>query len=76
MELPYLPLISFLNKGTENYGKTEQEDFLSLEQHIEDLTQEKFSLQQSLDKERAMAESLVLENTVLVEDFNNQVWIL
>jgi hypothetical protein len=76
MELPYLPLISFLNKGTENYGKTEQEDFLSLEQHIEDLTQEKFSLQRSLDKERAMADSLVLENTVLVEDFNNQVWIL
>ncbi len=76
MELPHLPLISFQNKGTETYGKTEQEDFLSLEQHIEDLTQEKFSMQQSLDKERAMAESLVLENTVLVEDFNNQVWIL
>jgi hypothetical protein len=76
MELPHLPLISFLNKGTENYGKTEQEDFLSLEQHIEDLTQERFSLQRSLDKESAVAESLVLENTVLVEDFNNQVWIL
>jgi hypothetical protein len=45
MELPHLPLISFLKRGTENYGKTEQEDFLSLEQHIEDLTQEKFSLQ-------------------------------
>ncbi|CAK9269157.1 unnamed protein product [Sphagnum jensenii] len=70
--LPRLPPISFLDQDMEKSRKSEREEFLSLEQHIEDLTQEKFSLQRSLDKERAMAASLASENTALVEDFNNQ----
>jgi hypothetical protein len=73
--LPRLPPISFLDQDIEKSRKSEREEFLSLEQHIEDLTQEKFSLQRSLDKERAMAASLASENTALVEDFNNQVGI-
>jgi hypothetical protein len=73
--LPRLPPISFLDQDMEKSRKSEREEFLSLEQYIEDLTQEKFSLQRSLDKERAMAASLASENTALVEDFNNQVGI-
>jgi hypothetical protein len=72
--LPHLPMVSFLNQDMENARKCEQEEFLSLEQHIEDLTQEKIcSAVKSLT---AMAEYSVLEDTSLVEDFNNQVWIL
>jgi hypothetical protein len=72
--LPHLPVVSFLNQDIENARKCEQEEFLSLEQHIEDLTQEKICI--AVKSLRAMAEYSVLENTTLVEDFNNQVWIL
>ncbi|CAM6105658.1 unnamed protein product [Calypogeia fissa] len=48
------------------------DDFSMLEQHIEDLTQEKFSLQRGLDSARALAETLAKENSALTEDFNNQ----
>ncbi len=72
--LPHLPVVSFLNQDIENARKCVQEEFLSLEQHIEDLTQEKICI--AVKSLRAMAEYSVLENTALVEDFNNQVWIL
>jgi hypothetical protein len=42
--LPHLPMVSFLNQDMENGRKCEQEEFLSLEQHIEDLTQEKICI--------------------------------
>ncbi|CAN6458096.1 unnamed protein product [Victoria cruziana] len=48
------------------------DDFLALEQHIEDLTQEKFSLQRALDTSRALAESLAAENSSLTDSFNQQ----
>ncbi|KAL0456856.1 UNVERIFIED_CONTAM: protein BLISTER [Sesamum latifolium] len=40
--------------------------------HIEDLTQEKFSLQRALEASRALAESLASENSALTESFNQQ----
>ncbi|PKA62836.1 hypothetical protein AXF42_Ash019419 [Apostasia shenzhenica] len=48
------------------------EDFSALEQHIEDLTQEKFALQRALDTSRTLAESLATENSSLTESYNQQ----
>lgn len=48
------------------------EDFSALEQHIEDLTQEKFSLQRGLEASRALAESLASENSALTDGYNQQ----
>lgn len=42
-------------------------------QHIEDLTQEKFSLQRALEASRALAESLATENSSLTDNYNQQV---
>ena len=44
-------------------------------QHIEDLTQEKFSLQRALEASRALAESLAAENSSLTDSYNQQVGI-
>ena len=44
-----------------------------LMQHIEDLTQEKFSLQRALEASRALAESLAAENSSLTDSYNQQV---
>ncbi|BBN16766.1 hypothetical protein MPTK1_7g09100 [Marchantia polymorpha subsp. ruderalis] len=52
--------------------KSAVDDFSMLEQHIEDLTQEKFSLQRGLDAARALADTLVQENSALAEDYNKQ----
>ncbi|XP_044499714.1 protein BLISTER-like [Mangifera indica] len=54
------------------YSSKQNEDFASLEQHIEDLTQEKFSLQRSLEASRALAESLASENSSLTDTYNQQ----
>lgn len=43
------------------------------EQHIEDLTQEKFSLQRALEASRVLAESLATENSALTDSYNQQV---
>ncbi|KAG5222420.1 protein BLISTER [Salix suchowensis] len=40
--------------------------------HIEDLTQEKFSLQRALEASRALAESLAAENSSLTDSYNQQ----
>jgi len=37
-------MVSFLNQDMDNARKCEQEEFLSLEQHIEDLMQEKICI--------------------------------
>lgn len=42
-------------------------------QHIEDLTQEKFSLQRALEASRSLAESLAAENSSLTDSYNQQV---
>ncbi len=42
-------------------------------QHIEDLTQEKFSLQRALEASRALAESLAAENSSMTDSYNQQV---
>ncbi|CAI0436654.1 unnamed protein product [Linum tenue] len=56
----------------EFYAPQQNEDFSALEQHIEDLTQEKFSLQRALEASRALAESLASENTSLTDTYNQQ----
>lgn len=48
------------------------EEFSALEQHIEDLTQEKFALQRALDTSRTLTESLAAENSSLTESYNQQ----
>lgn len=59
----------------QNEGRPERvnnDDFIALEQHIDELTQEKFALQRALDAARSLAESLLQQNSVLTEDFNSQ----
>lgn len=48
------------------------ENFAALEQYIEDLTQEKFSLTRDLEASRALAESLASENSSLTDSYNQQ----
>ncbi|XP_042055112.1 protein BLISTER-like isoform X2 [Salvia splendens] len=54
------------------FSQKQNEDFAALEQHIEDLTQERFSLQRALESSRALAESLASENSALTDSFNQQ----
>ncbi|KAK4482512.1 hypothetical protein RD792_009671 [Penstemon davidsonii] len=68
--------VDLLNHVTENkhdfFSRKQNEDFAALEQHIEDLTQEKFSLQRALEASRALAENLASENSALTDSFNHQ----
>ncbi|XP_017621340.1 protein BLISTER-like isoform X1 [Gossypium arboreum] len=59
-------------KKHEYYSAKQNEDFAALEQHIEDLTQEKFSLQRALEPSRMLAESLAAENSSLTDSYNQQ----
>ncbi|OMO97939.1 hypothetical protein CCACVL1_04408 [Corchorus capsularis] len=63
---------NFSEKKHELYSTKQNEDFAALEQHIEDLTQEKFSLQRALEASRALAESLAAENSSLTDSYNQQ----
>ncbi|GMJ01838.1 BLISTER, KOLD SENSITIV 1 [Hibiscus trionum] len=63
---------NILEKKNEFYSAKQNEDFAALEQHIEDLTQEKFSLQRALEASRALAESLAAENSSLTDSYNQQ----
>ncbi|CAH9131557.1 unnamed protein product [Cuscuta epithymum] len=54
------------------HPQNQNEDFAALEQHIEDLTQEKFSLQRTLEASRMLAESLAAENSALTDSYNQQ----
>ncbi|XP_062109001.1 protein BLISTER-like [Humulus lupulus] len=71
-----LPKPSVYENGMERkhdfYLPKQNEDFTALEQHIEDLTQEKFSLQRALEASRALAESLASENSSLTDTYNQQ----
>ncbi|CAN1278901.1 Protein BLISTER [Linum perenne] len=62
----------FIEGKQDFYSSQKNEDFSALEQHIEDLTQEKFSLQRALEASRALAESLAAENTSLTDTYNQQ----
>lgn len=61
-----------LERKFEFHSQKQNEDFAALEQHIEDLTQEKFSLQRALEASRALAESLAAENSSLTDSYNQQ----
>ncbi|KAF3457493.1 hypothetical protein FNV43_RR02151 [Rhamnella rubrinervis] len=61
-----------MEKKHEFYSTKQNEDFAALEQHIEDLTQEKFSLQRALEAARALSESLAAENSSLTDTYNQQ----
>lgn len=61
-----------MEKKHDYYSSSQNEDFSALEQHIEDLTQEKFSLQRALEASRVLAESLATENSSLTDNYNQQ----
>ncbi|TYI92073.1 hypothetical protein E1A91_D02G041500v1 [Gossypium mustelinum] len=63
---------NILEKKHDFYSTKQNEDFAALEQHIEDLTQEKFSLQRALEASRTLAESLAAENSSLTDSYNQQ----
>ncbi|CAN8270514.1 unnamed protein product [Cochlearia groenlandica] len=64
---------SGVHPGFTDFSMPKQnDDFTALEQHIEDLTQEKFSLQRDLDASRALAESLASENSSMTDTYNQQ----
>ncbi|KAJ6356325.1 hypothetical protein OIU78_004437 [Salix suchowensis] len=63
---------NIMERKHEFYQPKQNDDFSSLEQHIEDLTQEKFSLQRALEASRALAESLAAENSSLTDSYNQQ----
>ncbi|XP_012445601.1 protein BLISTER-like isoform X1 [Gossypium raimondii] len=46
--------------------------FILILQHIEDLTQEKFSLQRALEASRTLPESLAAENSSLTDSYNQR----
>lgn len=48
-------------------------EFGALQQHIDELTQEKFELSRRLNQQALLAQTLAAENTSLTEDFNQQV---
>ena len=48
-------------------------NFTQLQQHIDDLTNEKFELVRGLKEQQKMAAGLSEENLLLTEDFNRQV---
>ncbi|KAI3701919.1 hypothetical protein L6452_27398 [Arctium lappa] len=63
-------------RSNDFYSAKGYEDFASLEQHIEDLTQEKFSLQRALEASQVLAESLSSENSALTDSYNQQGAVL
>ncbi|CAH8373660.1 unnamed protein product [Eruca vesicaria subsp. sativa] len=70
---PLFPVTNGVMPGFSDYSMPKQnDDFSTLEQHIEDLTQEKFSLQRDLDASRALAESLASENSSITDTYNQQ----
>ncbi|KAK8919362.1 hypothetical protein KSP39_PZI021511 [Platanthera zijinensis] len=62
----------YLQGSHENLVPKKDEEFSALEQHIEDLTQEKFALQRALDTSKTLAESLASENLSLKESSTQQ----
>lgn len=61
-----------MERSHECHSQKQKEDFAALEQHIEDLTQEKFALQRALEASRTLSESLAAENSALTDSYNQQ----
>ncbi|KAL5194266.1 Protein BLISTER [Glycine soja] len=61
-----------MEKQHDYYSSSQNEDFSALEQHIEDLTKEKFSLRRAVEASRTLAESLATENSTLTDNYNQQ----
>lgn len=61
-----------MDRKHNSYSRQQDDDFAALEQHIEDLTQEKFSLQRALEASRALSDSLAAENSALTDSYNQQ----
>ncbi|KAF3514681.1 hypothetical protein F2Q69_00004222, partial [Brassica cretica] len=73
---PLFPVANGVMPGFTDYSMPKQnDDFSTLAPsfHIEDLTQEKFSLQRDLDASRALATSLASENSSMTDTYNQQV---
>lgn len=64
---------STVERNLEPRSHKQNEDFAALEQHIEDLTQERFSLQRAIETSKTLAESLATENSSLTESYNQLV---
>ncbi|XVE80077.1 hypothetical protein DITRI_Ditri14bG0110400 [Diplodiscus trichospermus] len=64
---------NILKKKLELYSTKQNVDFAALELHIEDLTQEEFSLQKALEASHALAEYLAAEDSSLTDGYNQQV---
>ncbi|KAJ4798447.1 Heavy meromyosin-like [Rhynchospora pubera] len=64
------------NHSTDSFKTTparaRDEDFAALEQLIEDLTQEKFSLQRALETSKSIAETLTADHASITENYNQQ----
>lgn len=65
------------NQMFQNFTTHEKDDgFATLEQLIEDLTTEKFSLQRTLEKSQELAQNLATDNSALTDKFNQQAHVI
>ncbi|KAL5707832.1 hypothetical protein ACHQM5_018689 [Ranunculus cassubicifolius] len=63
---------SIMERNLEPPTAKKDENFAALEQYIEDLTQEKFTLMRDLEAARTLSESLAAENSSLTDSYNQQ----
>ncbi|KAL6616591.1 hypothetical protein ACP70R_038861 [Stipagrostis hirtigluma subsp. patula] len=65
------------NQTFQNFTTHVKDDnFAALEQLIEDLTKDKFSLQRTLEKSQELAETLATDNSALTDKFNQQAHVI
>ncbi|KAJ1286764.1 hypothetical protein BS78_03G376700 [Paspalum vaginatum] len=68
--------VQYGNETFQNFTTGKDDDFAALEQLIEDLTKEKFSLQRTLQKSQELAENLATDNSALTDKFNQQAHVI
>ncbi|KAM3334700.1 hypothetical protein ACQJBY_029247 [Aegilops geniculata] len=69
--------LQYGNQTFQDFTSHEKDDgFASLEQLIEDLTTEKFSLQRTLEKSQELAQNLATDNSALTDKFNQQAHVI
>ncbi|WVZ67712.1 hypothetical protein U9M48_016755 [Paspalum notatum var. saurae] len=68
--------VQYGNQTFQNFTTGKDDDFAALEQLIEDLTKEKFSLQRTLQKSQELAENLATDNSALTDKFNQQAHVI
>lgn len=54
-------------------SEAERNQFQGLQEHIDELTMEKFELKRGLEHQQSIAANLASENQKLLDDFNRQV---